>query len=70
MSHGLHDIQTDILKLYIIIQDGFIGLSGLESAEIIQGLKTGRFSLRFHFLQVTHFPLSNCCLIDQTAQRE
>ena len=26
--------------------------------------------LPFHFLQVTHFSLSNSCFTDQTAQRE
>ena len=35
-SHGLQDIQTDILKLYIIIQDSFFGISGQESE--FQGL--------------------------------
>ena len=29
-SHDLHDIKVNILKLAIIIQDGFSGLSGLE----------------------------------------
>ena len=37
--HSLHDIQVDFWNLYIIIQDGFFGLKGLEGE--FEGLAYG-----------------------------
>ena len=71
-SAMVHNIQVDILKLVYHhpgLGGEFQGL-GLWYVERQNVQKTVGSPLRFHFLQVTHFSLSNSCSSSQTAQRQ